>query len=83
MTSGHYGGEAHPNLERDSCLLGNHRDLSVGPNRFSKELEQPPYGLVGSHEQLIELKAPARMCLVLVGELPLATWASPQGACPG
>jgi hypothetical protein len=77
-TSGHYGGEAHPNLERNSRLLGDYRDVSVGPNRFRKKLEEPPHGLVDPNEQQIEFKAPTRMGLVLVGELPFASWASPQ-----
>ena len=59
--SGHYGGEAHPNLEGDSSLLWEHGDIPDGPNRFSKEIEQASHGGVGSHEQLIELKASARM----------------------
>jgi hypothetical protein len=70
-------GEAHADLKRDACLLGQHFDRAVAPRRGDQGAIRGDDLWITTVEMLSQPVTAASMRLVSVGELSPALEASP------
>src|SRR5258708_20741626 len=79
--SWHEGGEAHPGVQRDPCLLGQNLDRAERIDHGERAIERCPHGGFGPVKMPVKItERPAGVRLIPVGEGAPAPTALPQGA---